>query len=234
MRSARHEALIFILYSIAYVAYLAWRPEGELLHWVTLVAVPIVLLRLVRTAHGRSTTWRDVMGAVGLAQPPSALGIASALIVGGVLSCLQLAGRNGEAIQASIRSGRALWLWPLSFALMVATAAGTEELFFRGMLQGRLTAALRSRLLAIGAAAVLFTLYHVPYAYHVPGWGAQHDLAGAIRAAAETALPLGVLLGGVFAVAGESTAASILAHALINALPGMLVVQRLLDASGTS
>jgi membrane protease YdiL (CAAX protease family) len=113
---------------------------------------------------------------------------------------------------------------------MLLTAAVTEEFFFRGVLQRRLTAALRSRLLAIGVVAVLFALYHVPYAYHKPGWGTQHNLLGAIRAAAETGLPLGVLLGGVFAIAGDSLAASVLAHALINSLPGMVVVQRLLDA----
>jgi membrane protease YdiL (CAAX protease family) len=231
---ARQEALIFVLYSLVYIAYLAWRPEGELLHWVTLVAVPVVLIRVTRAARGLKPTWREVLRSIGFGERPSALGIASALIIGVLLSCVQLVGRNGEAILGLIRSERALWLWPLSFLLMVATAAGTEELFFRGILQKRLRAASGSRLLAIAVATVLFTLYHVPYAYHNPGWGTQNDLGGSIRAAAETGLPLGILLGGVFAVAAENTVASVLAHALINSLPGMLVVNRLLDASARS
>ena len=66
----------------------------------------------------------------------------------------------------------------------------------------------------------------MPYAFHNPSWGTQNDLVGSIRAAAETGLPLGVILGGVFAIGGDSLPASILAHALINSLPGMIVVQR--------
>jgi membrane protease YdiL (CAAX protease family) len=96
--------------------------------------------------------------------------------------------------------------------------------------QKRLAAALGSQWPAIGVAAILFALYHVPYAYHNPAWGVAGDFRGALEAAAATGLPLGVLLGAVFAIAGERTAASIAAHALINALPGMVIVQRLIGA----
>jgi membrane protease YdiL (CAAX protease family) len=229
MNIAGQEALIFVLYFLAYVAYLAWRPEGEFLHWITLVAIPLVIIRLVRKTKGLESTWRGALRTAGLEKGPSRPGIAAALVVGVSLSCLQLAGRNGAIIKELIRSGRALWLWPLSFLLMVMTAAGTEEFFFRGVLQKRLTVALRSRLLAIGIAAVFFALFHVPYAYHNVSWGTQHNLWGAVRAAAETGLPLGVLLGSVFAIAGDSLAASVLAHALINSLPGMVFVQKLFD-----
>ena len=228
MDDAKREALLLVLYCFAYVAYLGWHPEGEFLHWITLVVIPVILLLLVQRAQGHELNWRDLVRSVGLGQRPSVRGISAALIVGVLVSVLQLAGRNGEAIRELIRSGRALWLWPLSVVMMIATAAGTEELFFRGMLQKRLGAALHSRALAIGGAAVLFALYHVPYAYGTPGWGVQHDLRGAVRAAAETGLPLGVLLGGVFAAAGEDTTASILAHALVNSLPGMVVIEKLL------
>lgn len=230
MNIAIQEAITFVLYFLIYLAYLAWRPEGELLHWMTLVALPLILLRQFRRGKNQETTWRSLLKAVGLGVRPSFPGIALALVVGGVLSYLQLAGRNGLAIQGLIHSGQVLWLWPLSFILMVATAAGTEEFFFRGVLQKRLSLAFRSQYLAIGATAVLFTLYHIPYAYHTPGWGTQNDLLGSIRAAAETGLPLGVLLGSVFAFAGDSLAASMLAHAMINSFPGMLILQRLLGA----
>jgi hypothetical protein len=54
MSGPKQEALVFVLYCIAYVAYLAWRPEGEFLHWLTLVAIPIFLLRLIRKAQEQS------------------------------------------------------------------------------------------------------------------------------------------------------------------------------------
>jgi membrane protease YdiL (CAAX protease family) len=228
MMTVWKESILFVLYFLAYVAYLAWRPESELFHWITLVIIPVAILFLVHVKSGLEPAWTSVLRSVGLGKRPSLLGFAVALIVGALLSCLQLAGRNGEALRELIRSGRALWLWPLSFVLMVATAAGTEEFFFRGILQTRLTAALRSRLLAIGATAILFAIYHIPYAYHNPSWGTQNDLVGAIRAAAETGLPIGVLLGGVFAIAGDSLPASVLCHALINSFPGMLIVQKLI------
>jgi membrane protease YdiL (CAAX protease family) len=219
---------VLVLYTLAYVAYLAWRPEGELLHWLTLVALPLGLLRRIRRARDPESSWRDLLRSVGLGARPSPAGLAAALVAGGALCAVQLLGRNGPAILELFRSGRALWLWPASFFLMVVTAAGTEELFFRGLLQRRLGLALGSRWLAIGAAAALFALYHVPYAYHVPEWGTQGDLAGAIRAAAATGLPLGVLLGVVFALAGDNLLPAVLAHALINSLPGMVAIQRVL------
>lgn len=89
-------------------------------------------------------------------------------------------------------------------------------------------AAWGSDALAIGVASAGFALYHWPYAYHRPGWGTEHELWGSLRAAAETGLPLGVLLGLVYCIAGGNLRASILAHALINTLPGMLAVERLL------
>jgi membrane protease YdiL (CAAX protease family) len=224
----RKESVIFVSYFLAYLAYLAWRPESELLHWITLVGVPVALLLVLRSPEQSEPGWRGVLGSVGLGKRPSLLGVASALVVGILVSLLQVAGRNGEAIRELFRSGRASWLWPLSFVLMVLTAAGTEEFFFRGVLQTRLRVALRSRLLAIGVTAVLFAAYHVPYAYYNASWGTQYNLAGAIRAAAETGLPLGVVLGGVFAISGESLPVSVLAHALINSFPGMVVLQKLL------
>jgi membrane protease YdiL (CAAX protease family) len=230
MSMPAREASASVLYFLAYVLYLAWRPEGEFFHWLSLVGLPVLLLFLVRRGGGEKPHWQDLLRSTGLSARPTRSGTIAALVAGILISCLQLDGRNGGVILDLFRSGRALWLWPFSFLLMVVTAAGTEEFFFRGVLQKRLTVVLDSRVAAIGVTSVLFALYHVPYAYNTADWGTAHDLWGAVRASAETGLPLGVLLGGVFAFSGESLAASVAAHALINALPGMLVVQRLFPA----
>jgi len=41
--------------------------------------------------------------------------------------------RRNEAIVEIFRSGRALYLFPLTLLLMLATAGFTEEFFFRGI-----------------------------------------------------------------------------------------------------
>ena len=41
MNRPRAAALVLILYFTVYMIYLAWRPEGEFLHWITLVGIPV-------------------------------------------------------------------------------------------------------------------------------------------------------------------------------------------------
>jgi len=225
MRTARSLALAFGIYFVLYLSYLTWRPESELLHWLTLVAIPLTILRILLRGSSESPSLREVLREAGFPGRPRAWGVAAALFVGILLSVLQLAGRNANQIQDLILSPRVLWLWPLSFCMMLLTAATTEEFFFRGILLKRCSAATRSKWLSVGITSIFFSLYHVPYAYHLAAWGTQFDLSGALRSAFETGFPLGILLGSVFVIAGENTLASILAHALINSLPGMLIVQ---------
>ncbi len=225
MKSVRSLALAFGIYFVLYLSYLAWWPESELLHWLTLVAMPLTLLRILLRRPSGLPSLREALRAAGFSGRPRARGIVAALLVGVLLSGLQLAGRNANEIQDLILSPRVLWLWPLSFFMMLLTAATTEEFFFRGILLKRCSAATGSKWLSVGITSILFALYHVPYAYHLAAWGTQFDLSGALRSAFETGFPLGILLGSVFVIAGENTLASILAHALINSLPGMLIVQ---------
>ncbi len=43
----RAEGWFALTYFAAYLAYLFWHPESEALHWVSLVAVPLLLVFLI-------------------------------------------------------------------------------------------------------------------------------------------------------------------------------------------
>lgn len=223
--TVRRELLFMSLYFGAYLATLFLTREGEWAHWLSLVLIPLTTLWWLRRRQGLKLD----LASVGLQKGRARMGIILALAAGGALSLLQLAGRQGEAIRAYFLSGQALYLLPLSFFLMLATAASTEEFFFRGVLQTRLTRVLRSPVLGILAASLLFGLFHLPYAYLNPAWPSAGVWAEAWRAALATGVPLGLVLGTVFVLSGESLLAPILLHALINLLPGMLVVARFLS-----
>ena len=66
-------------------------------------------------------------------------------------------------------------MFPLALVLLMMTAGFTEEFFFRGVLQTRLTTSLKSKVWGVVVAAVLFGLYHLPYAYLHPGWPSHGD-----------------------------------------------------------
>jgi membrane protease YdiL (CAAX protease family) len=222
----RIECAAAVAYAILYIAYLFLYPENEFAHWLTLVAIPFAGLRLLAWRyHGSFAGWRAHLQCFGLGRP-RARGVVAAVAVVGCVSALQLLGRNGAGIRELFVSGRALWLWPASMALMVLTAATTEEFFFRGVVQARLAAVLPVRGVAVVIAALLFSLYHVPYAMMTPGWGTQGDLVASMRAAFATGLPLGILFGIVFSAGGQNLVVSILAHAGVNSLPGMVIVER--------
>jgi len=229
-KSTRTEGLILLAYFGVYILYLFARPEGEVAHWFTLVVFPLAAIAFLRRSKTRA--WSGALVSTGLCRPPTMSSVTLGVIVAVGLGWVQLHSRNGAAIREMFVSGKALWLLPTSFFLMLVTAATTEELFFRGLLQTRLQDLLRSRVGAIAVTAVLFSLYHVPYAYWKPGWGAAGDWFAATRAAFETGLPLGVILGTVFLLGRGSLAAPVLTHAMINALPGMVLVERILVPTG--
>jgi membrane protease YdiL (CAAX protease family) len=219
----RREAPLALLYYAAYLAYLFWHQESELFHWATLVGLPLAALWWLRR-RSCDRPLRDTLASVGLAREHMRRGFpwvagAAVLIVG----IQMLTPQRGE-ILAAFRSGEALYLFPIALLLMLATAATTEEMLFRGVLQTRLQAWWRSSFWAIVACSVLFGLYHLPYAYLNPNWPSAGDWGDAFRLAMANGLLGGVILGIVYARSGNLLAAAV-THALINAFPAMQLVK---------
>ena len=85
-------------------------------------------------------------------------------------------GGSGHAVRTATgdpgadQSGQALWLYPLMLILMFLMAGFTEEFFFRGFLQTRVEVLTGSPWTAVAIVTVLFSVYHLPYAYFNPMW----------------------------------------------------------------
>lgn len=202
--------------------------EGELLHWLSLVALPLTLLYLARRTAGVGTPLAATLSSIGVRRDNLGAGLLWGVLAGVLVSLVNLLSPNRATILESVRSGTALWLYPVSVALMLTTAATTEEVFFRGVLQTRLTALLRSSIGAVVVTAVLFALFHLPYAYLDPDWRSAGDFGASIRLAFANGLPGGLIIGVVYVKAKHNLLAPMVTHAMINALPGMVLLDSLI------
>lgn len=215
-------------YFALYLCYLSLvHLEGEFLHWVFLVAVPIVGLAFLNKDEGLFGAVAGVWGGRRGEPLRGWIPMLAAIALGLGFCGLQFAGSRsgGEAIEF-VRSGRALYLAPLSLALMIATAASTEECFFRGVLQTRLADAWGVPAGIFGSIAA-FVVFHVPYAYLHPGWASHGDWGAAWSAAASQGLVTGIVLTLLRAWGGR-LAPCIVLHALINTVPGMAIVAKMM------
>jgi membrane protease YdiL (CAAX protease family) len=208
-------------YFVVYLAWLFHSLESEADHWITMVALPLGIAWLRSTPRGIGAA----LASVGLGRG-AGRGMAIAITAGGAISVWQaFFGGRADAIQELVRSGQALWMFPLVFVLMLATAAFTEELLFRGFLQTRLERLLRSRWIAVLVMAPLFGVYHLPYAYLNPRWPSHGDWGEAWVAALGNGMPGGLLLGALYVVSRGNLLACVVLHALINAAPAMTMIR---------
>jgi membrane protease YdiL (CAAX protease family) len=223
------EAFAAIGYLAVYLVYLAWYQEGEITHWLTLVAIPFVYLYVKRRRAGADHPIVQTLESIGLRKDNLTRGLTWAMAIGLLVSLLQSRAQYGEQIIEIVRTGRVVYLAPLSFALMILTAATTEEVFFRGVLQSRLANLLPSSLTAVIAASVAFSLFHLPYAYFNPRWPSHGDLGAATALAFTTGMLGGLILGIVFVRSRGNLLASICTHGMVNMLPGMVLVERMIS-----
>ncbi|MCK5650709.1 MAG: CPBP family intramembrane metalloprotease [Gemmatimonadetes bacterium] len=218
------EGWVAAIYFCVYLAYLFVSYESELLHWLTLVALPLALVFLLRRGEARRRS--EVLASFGLRKGRLLRGMGWALLMGGALGLFQLGfSRYGDAIRELVMSGKALFLLPLTFVLMMLTAGFTEEFFFRGFLQTRLEVLTRSRVAAVILASICFGLYHLPYAYFNPAWPSAGDWGAAWISAMGQGVPGGLLLGTLYLVSRRNVLACAVLHSLINALPAMTMIR---------
>ncbi|HSM07895.1 MAG TPA: CPBP family intramembrane glutamic endopeptidase [Gemmatimonadota bacterium] len=230
------EIIGVIVYFIAFVAYqFAFGPETEWAHWLTLVLLPFLGLYLLHRRSAVEHPFKRTLASVGLRRGHLTDGLAWVVPFGLLLSTATLwFSRSGARFLEMLETTQILWALPLAFVFLLATAAFTEEFFFRGIVQGRLENWLgtksglsgwRAKMLAVVGATVVFATYHVPYAYLSPHWPSHGDLGEAIRLASIDGTLGGLVLGLVFVGARGNLVAVILVHALIDLLPAVTMIR---------
>ena len=220
----RRELVVFLAYFTAYLGYLFLHQENELLHWLSLVLVPLFLVYALRRRQGG--TIRDSLASVGLSSDSWKRGLWWAALLGIGLSAAQLVVSNRSAeFLPLIRSGQALYLFPIVLGFLLMTAGFTEEFFFRGVIQTRLGEVWHSRVGAVLVTSILFGMYHIPYAYFSSNWPSHGDWGSAIPSAMGQGILGGLILGAVYERSERNLIASVVVHSLINALPAMTMIK---------
>lgn len=217
------ESRVALAYVGLYLAYLFITLESELTHWLTLVVIPILL---ATTFGGWQRSPASILKTFGLRRKGAARGVVVAVLLGTVITVLQVTvfGHRHEILSV-IQSGRALWLYPVALVMMMVTAGFTEEFFFRGYVQTRLEVLTGSAMSAILIAALIFSLYHLPYALLNPRWPSAGSLPLALGAAFANGLPGGLVLGALYAKSGNNLLPCIVLHSMINAAPAMTLIR---------
>lgn len=220
------EGLWALMYLAMYLVYLTLSLENEFLHWFSLVIIPFSILFCYQSIKGSSWNIRASLSTVGLEKQRAKNGIIWAVLIGLVLSGLQLfLSRNKNQILEVLVSRKVFILFPVSLILMLFLAGFTEEFFFRGVLQTRLQRLFKSNVVAVLVTSLLFGLYHLPYAYLNPRWPSHGNWPDAFGAAFGQGVPMGLILGALYVRTKNNLVACVLVHALINSFPGMLMIK---------
>lgn len=224
METRNDPAWLAPAYFTLYLASLFVTLEGELAHWLTMVAIPVALVW--GFSGGEARRAGPVLASLGLRR--GRLGRAVGLALGlGLAVCLFQVAFSGrrEAIVELLTSPRALVAVPVTLLFLLLTVAVTEEVFFRGYLQTRLQRLTGSRVAGLGLASLLFGVYHLPYAYLNPAWPSAGDWGAAWSAALGQGIPGGLVLGGLFLYGRGNLLAPLLLHAFVDLLPAATMLQ---------
>jgi len=220
------EALFACTYLVLWFIF-AWNFGGlvnEVTHWLTLVALPVGLLHLLRRGQGVEGGVRQTLRSIGVTRENLGASLRLALLVGLISAPVVVWGSAKQReLWEIIVSGRVLYLFPLAFIFMLLLPGFTEEVFFRGILQSRLEAILGSELRGLLLATFLFGLYHLPYAYHLEGWPSYGNLPWAVSQVFIEGLA-GLLIG-VLWLRTRNLFAGVFLHSFLNAFVGMTMIK---------
>ena len=225
-RTARTELWAALVYSTLYVAYLFYHPENEGEHWISMVIIPLILLAAARKYRSGQWAVRETLASIGISRSRFRVWLGPAILIGIALSISQLfIGSKGDEVVQLFREGKGFYLYPLVLILLLFTVGITEEVLFRGVLQTRLTRVLKSPILGVLCVSVLFSVYHIPYAYLNPNWPSAGNLLAATGAAFTNGMLGGLILGWVYEKSGHNLVACVVVHSLINSLPAMTLIK---------
>jgi len=220
------EALAAVAYFALYLTFSFWSPGSEMRNYLTLVAGPLLLVALLRAGDPLSRRPAPVLASFGLRRGNLRTGLVWALVLGLLLGLFQLTQRRaGPELWDLMRSGKALYLFPIAAAFGLLTAGFTEEFFFRGFLQTRMEKLTGSPWIAILPVTVAFGLYHVPFAYLNPNWPTAGDFPAALQLGMVEGGLGGIILGVSYVLWKRNLLACIVLHGMIDAVPIMTMIK---------
>jgi membrane protease YdiL (CAAX protease family) len=228
------EAIFAGAYFAVLVVSLFVHPESELQHWLSLVLLPLAGLWIVRGRRGIS----DLLASLGLERSRLLKGLAWPIGLGLVIQAVQFLNAGNGAAVAEVLMRPYGWVFPLvALPFLMVTVGSTEEVFFRGILQRRFTDAAnaerwRAHAWGIGLATLAFVIYDVPYAYLNPHWPSTGNLLHAAWLSTVTGALGGVILGLVYVKGGRNLMSVILLHAMVDWVPGTLLVPQVKFGGG--
>lgn len=224
-RAIDREAAFLAIYFVVYLVYLFVYQEGELLHWVTLVLLPLGVLPLL----GVYKSLANLLESIGASSARVRRGLPVVLLLGAAAQGVQLLNaRQRDDVQQILHAPYG-WLMPAgALVLLLCTVATTEEVFFRGLLQTRLADRLHSEAAGWVLASLAFAIYHLPYAYLDPDWPSAGHLGHAIQLAAANGLLAGAVIGAVYWKSGRNLLAAMVLHACIDLIPATRLVAGLI------
>jgi membrane protease YdiL (CAAX protease family) len=219
-------------YLIFMTALTLTKAEGifadEFAKWLWFIIVPLILLFIIR---GGGTNIRTLLRSVGFHRQ----GIGKALLVGLLSYAVMIPSFPFMLPYAQLQKLedlfhtplKAVLLLPVAFLLSLLTAAFTEEIFFRGILQPRLARVIRSEMRACLITAFLFGLYHLPYAYFLSDWATHGNFIWALSSVLVEQMTTGLILG-ILWVKTRNIATPILFHALVDTIAIMTMLPTML------
>ncbi len=223
---SRRESIAALAYFAAYLGFSFWSPGSELRNYLALVALPLLLVVALRAGDPVYRGPRAVLRSFGLRRGNLRTGVWLAVALGILIGLFQLTQRRaGPELFELIRTGKALYLFPIAAAFGILTAGFTEEFFFRGFLQTRMERLAGSPWAAVLIVTVAFGLYHVPFAYLNPHWPTAGDFPAAFRLGMVEGGLGGVILGAAYVLWKRNLLACIVLHGMIDAVPIMTMIK---------
>jgi membrane protease YdiL (CAAX protease family) len=223
---SRRESTAALAYFALYLSLSFWSPGSELRNYLFLVALPLLLVFVLRAEDPLSRRPGPVLASFGLRRGNLRTGVWLAVALGILIGLFQLTQRRaGPELWELIRTGKALYLFPIAVLFGLLTAGFTEEFFFRGFFQTRMERLTGSPWLAVLIATVAFGLYHVPFAYLNPNWPTAGDFPAALRLGMVEGALGGVILGAAYVLWKRNLLACVVLHGMIDAVPIMTMIK---------
>ena len=215
------ESWVMLAYfGLYFVLSMLTRGEGilsnEFLKWLWFIILPILVIYFLNWPN---RDFKNLLKSVGFRRQ----GLGKSLLFGLLayvifipfMPFMMPAAQQEKLLEIFQEPLRLIVFLPLCFLLSLVTAASTEEIFFRGILQSRFSRLMKSELRSCLVIAFLFGIYHLPYAYYSIYWASHWDILWAVTGVLSEQMITGVVLG-ILWWRTHNIAGPMLFHALVN------------------